>query len=97
MSNHSWGYVTAVATNGIKRAVCILVSLYDAAVANSARHGLRSFDLSTGEHPTKWLLQSLSVGEGLLEALWIWIDGLLPGEIAEPVDLNVFAACWQVV
>ena len=49
---------------------------------------LRTFDVSAGEHPVKWLLQTLSAGEGILDALWIWLDELIPGEICSPTTVS---------
>lgn len=48
----------------------------------------RTFDVAQGQHPVKWLLETLSFGEGILEALWTWIDEMIPGAIGNPAELN---------
>ena len=42
-----------------------------------------------GEHPVKWLLETLGFGEGILEALWTWLDDeIIPEEIPAPTELQ---------
>ena len=41
--------------------------------------------MAQGQHPVKWLVETLSVGEGILEALWTWLDEVLPGGIGKPI------------
>lgn len=48
----------------------------------------RKFDLADGKHPVKWLLETLSVGEGIAAALWSWLDDLIPGEVPLPAAIN---------
>ena len=39
----------------------------------------RSFDIPKGEHPVKWLVETLSYGSGILDALLTWFGEILPG------------------
>lgn len=49
----------------------------------------RTFDLSAGQHPVTWLLETLSVGEGILEALSVWLEAeVVPGKVYGPVKLD---------
>ena len=47
----------------------------------------RSFDIAAGEHPVKWLLDTLSVGDGILDAMWLWLEEVVPGKVANPVKV----------
>ena len=35
-----------------------------------------------------WLLDTLQVGEGILDALWFWLDELVPGLVGRPLTVN---------
>lgn len=48
----------------------------------------RTFDVAGGEHPVKWLIDTMSVGEGILEALWSWLDEIAPGQVGSPFATN---------
>ena len=39
----------------------------------------RTFDVAKGEHPVKWLVETLACGSGILDALLTWFNEILPG------------------
>eukprot|EP00435_Cladocopium_sp_Y103_P026039 s1099_g6.t1 len=38
-----------------------------------------TFDVAKGEHPVKWLVETLAYGSGILDALLTWFNEILPG------------------
>ena len=48
----------------------------------------RKFDVAAGEHPVKWVLETLSFGEGIVSALWVWLDEVAPGVVPKPRKLT---------
>ena len=36
----------------------------------------------------QWLLDTLTMGEGILDALWFWLDELVPGVVGSPITLK---------
>ena len=48
----------------------------------------RTFDIAAGDHPVKWVLETLSFGEGIVNALWQWLDEVAPGVVPAPCKLT---------
>lgn len=55
---------------------------------NDAYPPLRTFNLGAGDHPVKWLIDTLAFGEGILDAMRVWFDDVAPGVIPGPVMVS---------